>query len=89
MTRPRQQANPPPCDSIYINDRCIGCRLCTVLAPSFFGEDVSMELAADGAYIRQQPVTVAEQVVCREMMTLCPTNAIEENKNVIPNPFNH
>ncbi len=81
MSQPRHQSKPPKSDTFHINDRCIGCTLCAILAPKLFGEDLSAESISDGAYVRQQPANEAEMVLHREVMLLCPTNAIEKTKS--------
>lgn len=78
MASQRPQLNQNPSGHFFVDDRCIGCTLCTLLAPSFFSEDLSQDTAVDTAYIRRQPITTAETALCREAVLNCPTNAIGE-----------
>ena len=86
MARPHQRVEEPAIKPIDINDRCIGCSLCVVLAPSLFCEDLSFEATADSAYVHKQPGTEEEHRLCRELMTLCPTHAIEAKQKGMDNP---
>ena len=70
MTRPGRQADPLSADHFYIDDSCIGCTLCVILAPSHFYEDFSIASTADGACIHHQPATEEEKRLCREVMAL-------------------
>ena len=60
----------------YVDDCCIGCALCVVLAPSHFRENPCLETMTDSAYVWRQPKTEEEMGVCREAMQHCPVDAI-------------
>ena len=63
----------------YVDDCCIGCALCVVLAPSHFRENLALETTSDSAHVWCQPLTVVEMGVCREALQHCPVDAIGED----------
>ncbi|MDR2812212.1 MAG: ferredoxin [Puniceicoccales bacterium] len=55
----------------YVDDQCIDCDMCRNLAPDFFG------MASEGgSFVKKQPVTPEEIVLCQEAMECCPVEAI-------------
>ena len=51
--------------------KCIGCGLCTAVAPEIF------ELGADGkSTVKKQPENEAEEAKVKNAAESCPTNAI-------------
>ncbi|MBF0200049.1 MAG: ferredoxin [Desulfamplus sp.] len=56
----------------YVNDKCIGCAICSEIAPDNF--TTNHEDGHDYVYL--QPSSEAEEGLCREAMVLCPVNAI-------------
>ncbi len=63
----------------YITKTCIGCTLCSVIAPAIFMENTDEELAVGHCYVYQQPETEAEELICEEAMDACPAGAICNN----------
>ncbi len=63
----------------YTTKACIGCTLCSVIAPSNFMENTDEELAVGHCYVYKQPETEAEVSVCEEVMDVCPADAIRNN----------
>jgi ferredoxin len=63
----------------YVDDQCIGCALCTTLAPAYFRENFTPEALADSAYVWHQPRTSTERRLCREAMQNCPVAAIGDD----------
>lgn len=63
----------------YITKACIGCTLCSVIAPANFMENTDEELAVGHCYVFNQPETEAEVLVCEEAMDVCPADAIRNN----------
>jgi ferredoxin len=56
----------------YVDDQCIDCDLCRETAPDNFTRN------EDGgySYVYKQPVTPAEEALCKEAMEGCPVEAI-------------
>lgn len=79
MTHPNRKFIKNIPGKYYVDDCCIGCALCVVLAPSHFRENLDLETTADSAHVWRQPLTVAETSVCREAMRHCPVDAIGED----------
>ena len=63
----------------YIIKTCIGCTLCSVIAPGNFMENTDEELAVGHSYVYKQPETEAEELLCEEAMDVCPADAIRNN----------
>jgi len=56
----------------YVDDQCIDCDLCRETAPDNFTRN------EDGgySYVFKQPVSPAEEALCKEAMEGCPVEAI-------------
>lgn len=56
----------------YVDDQCIDCDLCRETAPDNFTRN------EDGGYsfVYKQPVSPAEETLCKEAMEGCPVEAI-------------
>jgi len=56
----------------YVDDQCIDCDLCRETAPDNFTRN------EDGgySYVYKQPVSPAEEALCKEAMEGCPVEAI-------------
>ena len=67
------------CGKYYITKACIGCTLCSVIAPANFMENMDMELAVGHCYVFKQPENKAEEAICEEAMDICPAGAIGNN----------
>ncbi len=63
----------------YVTKVCIGCTLCSVIAPSSFRENTDMELSVGHCYVYRQPENETEEALCREAMDSCPAGAIGNN----------
>ncbi len=63
----------------YITKFCIGCTLCSEIAPANFMENTDEELAVGHCYVYKQPETEAEVLICEEAMDVCPADAIRNN----------
>ncbi len=63
----------------YVTKACIGCTLCSEIAPDNFKENGDAESAVDNNYVCKQPETEAEESACREAMESCPANAIGDD----------
>jgi len=63
----------------YVTKSCIGCTLCSVIAPANFMENTDAELAVGHCYVHKQPETEAEALTCEEAMDVCPADAIRNN----------
>ncbi len=63
----------------YVDSRCIGCSICSEIAPNIYAtnHDEGYE------YVLIQPCSKAEEKLCREVMDLCPVNAIGIRANNI------
>jgi len=56
-----------------VNNDCIGCVICSEIAPGNFRFDYELGCV----YVYKQPDTEKEERLCVEVMDLCPVNAIE------------
>lgn len=59
----------------YINDQCIGCTHCHVLAPGNF----SMNPDEGYDFVFKQPETLEDEALCRKAMQCCPADAIRND----------
>ena len=59
----------------YVIERCIGCTICSEIAPDNFRSD--HELGID--YVYKQPVNTGEERLCAEAMHICPVDAIGDD----------
>jgi ferredoxin len=59
----------------YVDDQCIDCDLCRETAPDNFTRN------EDGGYsfVYKQPMTPAEEALCKEAMEGCPVEAIGQD----------
>lgn len=64
----------------YIVKTCIGCLLCSEIAPENFSENTDEDLAVGHNYVCKQPETDAEEGLCQEAMDVCPADAIRNNR---------
>ncbi|MDR0740592.1 MAG: ferredoxin [Puniceicoccales bacterium] len=58
----------------YVDDQCIDCDMCRNLAPDFFGAT-----SEGNSFVKKQPVTPEEIVLCQEAMESCPVGAIGDD----------
>ena len=63
----------------YVAKVCIGCCLCSAIAPDNFMENDDMELAVGNSYVYRQPENETQEGLCIEAMEVCPANAICNN----------
>ncbi len=68
----------------YVARVCIGCTLCTEIAPGSFRENTDLELAVGNSYVYRQPETEEEEQLCREAMDTCPSGAIRDDGDEMP-----
>jgi len=64
----------------YVSEACIGCMLCSEIAPDNFRSDSDEELETDCNYVCKQPESAEEEERCAEAMNACPANAIGSEK---------
>ncbi len=57
----------------YVNDACIGCAICSEIAPDNFRFNHEQGCG----YVGKQPDTEKEACFCVEAKDICPVNAIE------------
>lgn len=67
------QTNAP--GKYYVGESCIGCAICTAIAPENFRIDHHQGYD----YVHKQPETPAEEALCIEAMDICPANAIGDD----------
>ena len=58
--------------SLYVDDSCIDCNMCRVIAP----ENFQRSEVGRYSYLSKQPVNEAEWAACLEALEDCPVNAI-------------
>ncbi len=63
----------------FVAKICIGCSLCSAIAPENFRENDDPELAVGNSYVYQQPENETQEGLCIEAMEVCPANAIRNN----------
>jgi len=56
----------------FVNDACIGCTICSEIAPDNFRFNHEQGCA----YVCKQPCTEKEERLCVEAMDVCPVSAI-------------
>ena len=71
MARPERRLSENAPGEFYVDDSCIDCATCRIVAPSVFGS-----LARDLAYVRHQPETEVEQTRALMALVSCPTASI-------------
>ncbi|MBR9986812.1 MAG: ferredoxin [Desulfosarcina sp.] len=59
----------------HVNRRCIGCRICSAIAPRNFRSN--HERGVD--YVCKQPDGPQEERLCVEAMDICPVDAIHKH----------
>jgi ferredoxin len=62
----------PISEMVYVNDACIGCAICSEIAPDNFR--FNHEQGCE--YVCKQPASEKEKRLCVEAMDICPVNAI-------------
>lgn len=60
----------------YVNEECIACDACVLIAENHFKIDESGEYA----YVHCQPKNPQEEALCQEAMEACPVEAIHQRK---------
>ncbi|HMA86786.1 MAG TPA: ferredoxin [Desulfosalsimonadaceae bacterium] len=63
----------------YVAKVCIGCTLCSGIAPDNFRENMDESLSISHSYVCKQPEGEAEVQLCEEAMYTCPVNAIRND----------
>jgi len=64
----------------YVSEECIGCTLCSEIAPDNFKVSPDEELAVGHDYVCKQPADAQEDELCAEAMDSCPANAIGKDE---------
>ena len=62
--------------AFYVDNECIGCHICSELAPKVFRES---EDGPDHNVVFRQPETEEELVMAREALEECPVEAIGDD----------
>ena len=60
----------------YVTQSCIGCAICSAIAPENFREDTDWDAAESYCYVYAQPRGVRQRDNCAEALKTCPVNAI-------------
>jgi ferredoxin len=60
----------------YVGAECIGCSLCSEIAPDNFASDWNENLETEHNYVCKQPENAQEEDLCAEAAESCPANAI-------------
>ncbi len=63
-----------------VGDRCIGCGICSEIAPQNFRSDHQQGYD----YVYRQPGSDIEDRLCAEAMDICPVNAIADHEAGVP-----
>ena len=66
----------------YVNHLCIGCMLCSEIAPDNFKPCLDMDSEVEYSFLYKQPSTKLEDDLCAESMDICPVDAIGDDGNV-------
>jgi ferredoxin len=74
---PRDGAGSMPIGYAVEPERCLGCGSCAILAPGVFAVVRRVRLV-------RQPATEAEVTACAAAALVCPTQAIEDDREVVP-----
>lgn len=74
MARPQRRLPENAPGEFYVDESCIDCATCRIVAPSVFGS-----LARDLAYVHRQPETDAERTRALMALVSCPN--VLESKN--------
>ena len=67
----------------YVDQRCIGCMLCSEIAPDNFRPGLAPDRSDDYNFVYRQPSTEKEEGLCAESMDLCPVDAIGDDGEVL------
>lgn len=68
---------PENCEGrFYVDDRCINCSLCTLIAPELFATNHEQGYE----YLKRQPRREDEFVLVAEIINICPADAVVDNK---------
>jgi len=63
----------------YVDQTCIACNICSVIAPDNFQENMDEGLAYGNSFVFKQPYNSEEEELCIEAMKNCPMNAIGDD----------
>ncbi|MCP4347416.1 MAG: ferredoxin [Desulfobacterales bacterium] len=66
----------------YVSEECIGCTLCSEIAPDNFTLNTDENLETEYNYVCKQPLTEQEEQLCEEAMASCPGSAIGNDGEV-------
>jgi ferredoxin len=65
----------------YVDQECIGCMLCSEIAPDNFRSSVDIDCDSEYSFVYKQPSTEQEDDLCAESMDVCPVDAIGDDGN--------
>ena len=65
----------------YVNQECIGCMLCSEIAPDNFRPGLNIDCEIEYNFLYKQPSTKQEDDLCAESMDVCPVDAIGGDGN--------
>jgi len=63
----------------YVDQDCIGCMLCSEIAPDNFRSTVDIDCEVEYNFVYKQPSTKQEEDLCEESMDVCPVGVIVDN----------
>ncbi len=63
----------------YVSTDCIGCALCSEIAPGIFCENTDEDIECGNNFVHKQPENIQEETLCAEAIDSCPVNAIGNN----------
>jgi ferredoxin len=66
----------------YVAKTCIGCALCSEIAPENFAENLEEDLFIGNNYVCRQPDSEEAESLCKEAMDHCPASAIRDDGTV-------
>jgi len=65
----------------YVDQHCIGCKLCSEIAPDNFRPSLDIDCDVEYNFVYKQPSTEQEDGLCAESMDVCPVDAIRNDGN--------
>lgn len=74
MSNPTERSPDNAPGSYYVDESCIDCDQCRVMAPEIFGRNEDTGLG----YVKRQPVTEDEILLADEALAACATNSIHK-----------
>lgn len=75
MSNPTERSPDNAPGPYYVDESCIDCDQCRVMAPELFGRNENTGLG----YVKRQPVTEDEILLADEALAACGTNSIHKD----------